>query len=173
MMLEVKNCPGYYVNEEGNVFSCIKKNFKGIEKGCDTYIDKSNPIKLTPSINKRNGYVYISLGKYGKKRLHRVVAERFIPNPFNLPEVNHKDEDKTNNRWSNLEWVNRQNNAEYSLAKHYIVEHIATGKQYQVFNLSSFCRENGLHVGSMHDTLKQRQNRQQHKGWKIIKKEGN
>lgn len=44
---------------------------------------------------------------------HRLVAEVFIPNPLNLPEVNHKDEDKSNCSASNLEWCTTQYNACY------------------------------------------------------------
>ncbi len=51
-------------------------------------------------------------GKYKKMLIHRLVAIAFIPNPLNLPEVNHKDHDKLNNRASNLEWVTRKKNAE-------------------------------------------------------------
>jgi hypothetical protein len=62
----------------------------------------------------RNGYVRVHLSKDGTARsllLHRVVANTFIPNPNGLLTVNHLDEDKTNNRLSNLEWANmsRQN----------------------------------------------------------------
>lgn len=54
----------------------------------------------------RNGYLVAYLDYHGKTErtsVHRLVARTFIPNPLNLPQVNHKDEDKTNNNVSNLE----------------------------------------------------------------------
>ena len=60
------------------------------------------------------GYLKTDLRKDGKREMafiHRLVALTFIPNPDNLPEVNHKDGDKTNNRVENLEWVTTQQNA--------------------------------------------------------------
>jgi hypothetical protein len=62
------------------------------------------------------GYVGLSLSKDGKREnvyIHRLVAKAFIPNPDNLPEVNHKDENKKNNRADNLEWVTTQENINY------------------------------------------------------------
>lgn len=169
-MKEIGRCAGYYVNELGEVFSCIKK-ISGVngKRGTYTIVDKDSPIKLTPHVHNKNGYVYVSLGKHGNKRLHRLVAECFIENPYDLPEVNHIDKDKTNNNASNLEWCSRQKNAEHSLSKHYIVENVLTGDRFEVFNLSAFCRENDLLIGSLNETIHQKR-RKQHKGYKIIKK---
>lgn len=56
-------------------------------------------------------------GKYHRKYIHRLIAEAFIPNPNNLPMVNHKDEDGTNNFIDNLEWCTREYNVNYGTAK--------------------------------------------------------
>ena len=69
---------------------------------------------ITPRNN--NGYYRVSLSKYGKVlqyRLHRLVAEAFIPNPNNYPVVNHKDENKQNNCVENLEWCSYAYNCNY------------------------------------------------------------
>jgi hypothetical protein len=62
-------------------------------------------------VNEDNGYVYVGLtdyhGKQFSRRVHRLVAKAFIPNPENLPEVNHEDFDKTNNSVPNLKWCDR------------------------------------------------------------------
>lgn len=66
----------------------------------------------------KNGYHIVSLSLNGKKytrKVHRLVAEAFIPNPKNLPEVNHKDCDKWNNDVSNLEWVSPCENTHHSM----------------------------------------------------------
>lgn len=62
------------------------------------------------------GYLKVILCKDGKTKqllVHRLVANAFIPNPLNLPFINHKDEDKTNNAVSNLEWCSQQYNTNY------------------------------------------------------------
>lgn len=63
-----------------------------------------------------NGYMCIMFSvnrKYVNLRVHRMVATCFIPNPNNYPQVNHKDNDPTNNAVSNLEWCTRQYNLDY------------------------------------------------------------
>jgi hypothetical protein len=62
------------------------------------------------------GYCIVKLYKNGTKRtivVHRLVAAAFIPNPYNLPQVNHKDENKDNNDVSNLEWCTNEYNHNY------------------------------------------------------------
>jgi hypothetical protein len=49
-------------------------------------------------------------------KVHREVVKNFIPNPGNLPQVNHKDGDKNNNSVDNLEWVTNQENAHHAIA---------------------------------------------------------
>lgn len=64
----------------------------------------------------KNGYLRVSLNKDGSRKhflVHRLVAEAFIPNPQNMPQINHKDEDKTNNRVENLEWCDAKYNSNY------------------------------------------------------------
>lgn len=66
---------------------------------------------------RRHGYlsvwIYDGHGNRTQKSVHRIVAEAFVPNPNNLPEVNHKDERKTNNTAQNLEWCSHQQNSSY------------------------------------------------------------
>lgn len=67
---------------------------------------------MTP-VEMPNGYLKVELWKNGKYKtclIHRLVAETFLENPENLPEVNHKDEDKTNNRVDNIEWKSHRGN---------------------------------------------------------------
>lgn len=64
-----------------------------------------------------NGYLYACLSKHNKTTryaIHRLVADAFIPNYDNLPQVNHRDENKANNRVENLEWCTADYNNRYS-----------------------------------------------------------
>lgn len=72
---------------------------------------------MLPYKNKK-GYLKIGLGdghgKCLKYRINRLVAQAFIPNPYNLPQVNHKDGNKENNSFTNLEWVSDAENKEHA-----------------------------------------------------------
>lgn len=66
-----------------------------------------------------NGYMFIMRGQRKKKlRVHRIVAETFIPNPENKPEVDHINRIRTDNRADNLQWVTRLENAQNRTKKH-------------------------------------------------------
>ena len=82
---------------------------------CGNLIKLKKP-KIKKFTSNRNGYPMVGLYKGQTQKhvaIHRLVAQAFIPNPENLPQVNHKDEDKTNNHVNNLEWCTNEYNSRY------------------------------------------------------------
>lgn len=103
-----------------------------------------------------NGYLKVALAKNGCKSsflIHRIVAEVFIPNPDNLPEVNHIDEDKTNNSVNNLEWCNHKYNLNHGTASKRIAEKQSKiiqqftmdGELVKEWKSTRECGRNGFH----------------------------
>lgn len=93
---EIKEFPGYYATENGNIYSRKQGRIK----------------KLKLEINKW-GYCRVHLWKNKKiahKSIHRLIAEAFIPNTENKCDINHKNGIKTDNRVENLEWATRSEN---------------------------------------------------------------
>jgi hypothetical protein len=87
--------------------------------------------KILKPKNDKDGYLFVVLSKQGKVKtckIHRLVAQSFIENPQNLPQVNHKNEIKTDNRASNLEWCDCQYNIDYSQSKRVLC--VETNKIY-------------------------------------------
>ena len=68
---------------------------------------------LKPQPNNK-GYGRVMIGKKFYF-VHKLVAEKYVPNPFNKPQVNHIDGDKTNNHYTNLEWVTNSENREHAV----------------------------------------------------------
>lgn len=67
----------------------------------------------------KSGYLYAMIvidGKSCNRRVHRLVAQHYLPNPNNMLEVNHKDGDKEHNYLSNLEWCTRSHNVKHAFA---------------------------------------------------------
>lgn len=80
----------YSINEKGEVRNDTTGNIKKATK------------------NKQNGYLYVDLWENNqghKKAVHRLIAEAFIPNPYNKPTVDHADGNRTNNSIDNLRWA--------------------------------------------------------------------
>lgn len=71
---------------------------------------RNNKILKPSNLEKYPIVIFSVDGKRFGKKVHRLVAEAFIPNPQNLPQVNHKDENKTNNNVQNLEWCDQNYN---------------------------------------------------------------
>lgn len=116
----------YQVSNTGFIKSMPRQGSRGgIMKG---YIDKK-------------GYIVITLRKDGhqwSKKLHRLIAQEFLPNPKNLSEINHKDENKLNNHIDNLEWCTTQYNNNYGTRTERASKHcgkpiicVETGERYQ------------------------------------------
>lgn len=103
----------------------MKEEWRTIEEYPDYEISSFGRVKslkfgkekiLKQAINK--GYFYVGLHKDNKRKnyfVHRLVATAFIPNPDNLPIINHKDENPSNNHLSNLEWCTIVYNINYGL----------------------------------------------------------
>lgn len=87
----------------------------------------------------KGGYLKITFNVNGKstcKLVHRLVAQTFIPNPDNLPEVNHKDGDRANNCVSNIEWCTHEYNMKYR-EEHGISSAEALGHSMFAINLKT------------------------------------
>lgn len=78
---------------------------------------KDKILKLQKDTYGYNKVILYKNGKAKTRTVHRLVAEAFIPNPNNLPQINHKDEDKSNNCVDNLEWCSAKYNNSYGSRK--------------------------------------------------------
>lgn len=113
---DVKGYEGLYqVSNFGNVKSLKRiQQYRYADKGVRERIVNEKLLRPAPTGKKH--YLSVSLYKDGKsctKAVHRLVAEAFIPNPLGLMQVNHKDEDKSNNSANNLEWCTCKYNINY------------------------------------------------------------
>ena len=110
---------------EGDIMKLILKqyNYKGtltdyfVSTDGDIYSKKKGELyKMKPTKSSR-GYLKVRISVNGKvynRNIHRMVAESFIQNPLDKPEVNHIDGNKKNNKITNLEWVTRKENADHA-----------------------------------------------------------
>lgn len=120
---EIKDYPNYMVSNLGKVKSTDRYiNCRGGKKR----FVSGKQLKLL--YNKRTGYIYVGLNDSCFKKVktvHRLVAETFLPNPNNLPQVNHKDENPLNNCVDNLEWCDCKYNINYG------THNLKNGKAHQ------------------------------------------
>lgn len=115
----------YKISSKGQVKSCERKTF--FENRSGFRIEPEKILKF--GINK--GYKFVSLSKGDKQksyRIHRLVGEHFIDNPNNLPQINHKDCNKENNNFENLEWVTNKENFIHAIENNLVCRGEKSGK---------------------------------------------
>lgn len=119
---DIKGFEGLYqVSNLGNVKSLERKVW--CSRGRGYY--KTIPEKIMKTYDNGYGYLFVYLTKDGEQEkcyIHRLVAEAFLENPENLPEVNHISEDKEDNRVSNLEWCSSKYNCNHGTRNRRIAE---------------------------------------------------
>lgn len=110
-----KPIPGYENTYEVSNLSNIRSIDRRVPLGSRSKFVKGQPIK--PTLH-HSGYMIFSLAKNGRAittSVHRIVAQLFVDNPHDLPEVNHIRPPKTNNRADNLEWVTQAQNLQHAV----------------------------------------------------------
>ena len=145
-LVEHPKYKGYYGVKDGRVFS---------NSGAYGSIRELKPVYQKHN----NGYYMLHLW-IDKERVqiswHQFIAQIFIPNPKNLREINHIDEDKGNCCVENLEWSTRLDNIRHSAdnwGSDYIVENIITGETSEIKNLSKWCQDNKINIRSVWQSL--------------------
>ena len=131
----IKDYEGWYEASTLGRIRSVNRSFK----------DKSGRVRtfkgrvLKPAKVSKKGYLGVMLCRNGSqktKKVHRLVAETFLPNPSNLPEVNHKDENVGNNCVDNLEWATTKYNCRYGTRSQRIGENNKKPKRkYTVYQL--------------------------------------
>jgi hypothetical protein len=145
MTANIKDFPDYTIDTIG----IIRKG----EKVINSYDNNRGYLKA---------FLYDRNGKRKSVRIHRLVAEAFLDNPYNLPVVNHIDGNKHNNAVDNLEWVSHRENTRQSLEHHSpTVKPIAqinpkNGSVKGVFLSMKNCSDNlGLDYRGLFEAVKQ------------------
>lgn len=114
----------------------------------------------------KDGYLQVTLCKNSTKstkKIHRLVAQTFVSNSENKPEINHIDEDKANNRVNNLEWSTRKENNNHGTHNErssrtqsipIIATNIKTGESQEFYGTNECARQLGLQASHITEVLK-------------------
>lgn len=126
----------YLINTDGEIIS-IKTNKK-----------------MSQVINSsKKPYIRVGLMKEGKRHfflVHRLVAETFIPNPYNKPYVNHINENKSDNRLLNLEWSTNKENIRHS-KKRAVAQYSLNGDLIKIWGALYELKDEGYNISSICD----------------------
>lgn len=130
MIKPVDKYKGYFVSDDGKIYSNLGRGNRNKDKTVDLY-------EIRPRLTKQ-GYARVCMrnsvtNKRNDKYIHRLVAECFIPNPDNKKYVNHKNCKRNDNRAKNLEWCTAKENTDYTMKVKHIKRDKKTGKYVSQF----------------------------------------
>lgn len=171
---QINGYENYMVSNLGNIISITKVSIKRNSKIKGIVFKK---IKTSTNIY---GYLSVCLYKNGTSKsykVHRLVAEAFIPNHKNLPQVNHKDENKANNKVTNLEWCDSSYNNNYGTRNEKVKKKISVeiacydlnGNFVKKYKSIQETKKDGFQPSKVCQVCKQSYGRKTHKGF-IFKK---
>jgi len=169
--------PGVEVSTLGRVRTLDKM----VRNRWGTWLMKGRILKPASD---RDGYLTVAVkvnDKFISKKVHRLTAQTFIPNPDSLPEINHKNCIRDDNRVSNLEWCNHSYNAQYR-EKFGISNTESRGKPVFAINLTTLevsrfrsqseaCRALGVFVTNINSVIKGKYNKTH--GYWFVNDDGN
>lgn len=139
----------YVIYEDGSI---KKRKGKGIYKA---FPDKDGYLK----------YAFCIDGVTVNRIAHRLCYEAFVgPIPPGLT-IDHKDNDKLNNHYSNLQVMRAEDNAIKGNAKHWVAVS-PDGDVVEIYNLKKFCRDNNLHKAHLYNVLNGKPHYNAHRGWR-------
>lgn len=175
---DVFNYEGLYqISNYGRVKSLERKSifYCGLRK---EYLKRRVKEKFLSFNKSNNGYIQVCLTKNGKCKtfiLHRLVAQAFIPNPENKPQINHIDGNKENNCVDNLEWCDASENMQHasktgllkSNVKRSVNQYDLNGNFITTWDsITDFLKAKGLNIKSSNITSCCRGNKKSAYGYK-------
>lgn len=116
---DIKSNPDYQISNEGRVWSKKSNRYMKLQKDACGYLRVQ---------------LYMGNGKGRTEKVHRLVAIAFIDNPDNLPEVNHINHQRDDNRVENLEWVSHKENSEKMQKVKQVGKYDREGNLLEVFD---------------------------------------
>ena len=167
---KIENYDNYYISNRGNVLNIYEKAIKRNSK------EKGIAFKILKPIKDTNGYYCVSLYKnksFKNYKIHRLVAEAFIPNKRNYNQINHKDENKSNNQVENLEWCNSKYNNNYGSRKNRASKKMNIsvsrfdneGKLIKKYDSIQSVKKDGFDPSKVCSICKNKYGRKTHKGY--------